>query len=152
MMMSYGFTKLCRISHAAHLVFEEAWYVQSRVSESAHNRFLVTSRQMWQLSSEDYIKKFDVSCLVTNITLPMGDEGRKCFYLTTHSTHLVTVIWCRDIWTMVKDHSHRERKPAPATWATLFDYQQEFFYMHHPTDRLTHTIAFVTPVVEHWLE
>ena len=55
MMMSYGFTKLCRISHAAHLVFEEAWYVLSRVSESAHNRFLVTSRQMWQLSSEDYI-------------------------------------------------------------------------------------------------
>ena len=24
--------------------------------------------------------------------------------------------------------------------------------MHHPTDRLTHTTAFVTPVVEHWLE
>ena len=24
--------------------------------------------------------------------------------------------------------------------------------MHHPTDRITHTIAFVTPVVEHWLE
>ena len=26
------------------------------------------------------------------------------------------------------------------------------FYMHHPTDRMTHTMAFVTPVVEHWLE
>ena len=24
--------------------------------------------------------------------------------------------------------------------------------MHHPTDRITHTKAFVTPVVEHWLE
>ena len=24
--------------------------------------------------------------------------------------------------------------------------------MHHPTDRLAHTSAFVTPVVEHWLE
>ena len=24
--------------------------------------------------------------------------------------------------------------------------------MHHPTDRMTHTTAFVTPVVEHWLE
>ena len=24
--------------------------------------------------------------------------------------------------------------------------------MHHPTDRITHTPAFVTPVVEHWLE
>ena len=24
--------------------------------------------------------------------------------------------------------------------------------MHHPTDTITHTMAFVTPVVEHWLE
>ena len=24
--------------------------------------------------------------------------------------------------------------------------------MHHPTDRITHTTAFVTPVMEHWLE
>ena len=24
--------------------------------------------------------------------------------------------------------------------------------MHHPTDRITHTMAFVTLVVEHWLE
>ena len=24
--------------------------------------------------------------------------------------------------------------------------------MHHPTDRIVHTTAFVKPVVEHWLE
>ena len=24
--------------------------------------------------------------------------------------------------------------------------------MHHPTDRRAHTTAFVTPVVEHWME
>ena len=24
--------------------------------------------------------------------------------------------------------------------------------MHHPTDRIIHTTAFITPVVEHWLE
>ena len=24
--------------------------------------------------------------------------------------------------------------------------------MHHPKDRIAHTTAFVTPVVEHWLE
>ena len=24
--------------------------------------------------------------------------------------------------------------------------------MHHPTDWITHTTAFVKPVVEHWLE
>ena len=26
------------------------------------------------------------------------------------------------------------------------------FYMHHPTDRIAQTTAFVTPVMEHWLE
>ena len=24
--------------------------------------------------------------------------------------------------------------------------------MHHPTDRIIHTTAFVAPVVEHWLD
>ena len=24
--------------------------------------------------------------------------------------------------------------------------------MHHPIDKIAHTTAFVTPVVEHWLE
>ena len=24
--------------------------------------------------------------------------------------------------------------------------------MHHPTDRIAHTMAFVTPLMEHWLE
>ena len=52
---------------------------------------------------------------------------------------------------MVKDHSDRERGNA-AIWATLSDQQQGLFYMHHPTDRIAHTTAFVTPVVEHWLE
>ena len=48
---------------------------------------------------------------------------------------------------MVKDHSDSERgNPLPP------HRQQGFFYMHHPTDRMTHTTAFVSPVVEHWLE
>ena len=24
--------------------------------------------------------------------------------------------------------------------------------MHHPSDRIAHTVAFLTPVVDHWLE
>ena len=27
-----------------------------------------------------------------------------------------------------------------------------FFYIHHHTDRITHTTAFVIPVMEHWME
>ena len=52
---------------------------------------------------------------------------------------------------MVKDKC-RERKAAAATWATISDYQQRFFYMQHPIGRITDTTDFVIPVVEHWLE
>ena len=41
----------------------------------------------------------------------MVQERKEVFYLTTHSTHLVTVIWRR---TYGKDHSHSEREnPLP---------------------------------------
>ena len=45
---------------------------------------------------------------------------------------------------MVKDHSDSEKENLLPP--------QGFFYMHHPTDRITHTMVFVTPVEEHWLE
>ena len=32
------------------------------------------------------------------------------------------------------------------------DATEGFYYMHHPTDRMANTMAFVTPIVEHWLE
>ena len=44
---------------------------------------------------------------------------------------------------MVKDNSDMEI-------ATLSDWQQRLFYMHHPTDKIAHVTAFVTPVVDHW--
>ena len=53
---------------------------------------------------------------------------------------------------MVKDHSDSE-KGNPLPHSLLFPISSKvFFYMHHPTDRIAHTTAFVTPVVEHWLE
>ena len=53
---------------------------------------------------------------------------------------------------MVKDHSDSERGNPMPPHMLLSDYQQGFFYMHHPTDRIAHTTAFVTTVVGHWLE
>ena len=35
---------------------------------------------------------------------------------------------------------------------SLFRLAASDFYMHESTDRMTHTTAFLTPVVEHWLE
>ena len=51
---------------------------------------------------------------------------------------------------MVKYHIYSERgNPPPPPHGPQ---QQGFFYMHHPTDRNAHTTAFVTLVVELWLE
>ena len=54
---------------------------------------------------------------------------------------------------MVKDHSDSEKgNPLPPHRLLLSNNSKWFFYMHHPTDRITHTTAFATPLVEHWLE
>ena len=70
------------------------------------------------------------------------------FYLTTYSTHFIYGYMASDIWLrtilIVKKETHCRH--------IGYSYRQGFFYMHHPTDRITHTTAFVTPVVEHWLE
>ena len=60
-----------------------------------------------------------------------------------------TVIWHQ---TYVKDHSDSERGNLLLTHWLLFPISSKGSFMHHPTDRITHTTAFVTPVMEHWLE
>ena len=54
---------------------------------------------------------------------------------------------------MVKDHSDSERgNPLPPHGLFFLAISKGFFYMHHPIDRIIHITAFVTPVMEHWLE
>ena len=53
---------------------------------------------------------------------------------------------------MVKDHSDSEKGNPLLPHGLLFPISSKGFYMHHPTDRIIHTTAFVTPVMEHWLE
>ena len=57
-------------------------------------------------------------------------------FLTTQSTHFIYGYMASDI-IMVNDHTDSERKLTAATWITLFDWQQGFFYMHHPTNMIT---------------
>ena len=50
---------------------------------------------------------------------------------------------------IVKDHSDSERGNLLPPHGPLFPINiKAVFYMHYPTDRITHTTAFVTPVVE----
>ena len=67
-------------------------------------------------------------------------EGRKeLFYLTMHSTHFIYGYMASDIWLRTILIVRKETRCHHI--ATLIDYQQGFFYMHHPTDRMTHTMA-----------
>ena len=68
------------------------------------------------------------------------------FYLMTHSTHFIYGY-------MASDNSDSERGNLLPLHRLLFPISSKvFFYMHHPTDRIIHITAFVTPVVEQWLE
>ena len=54
---------------------------------------------------------------------------------------------------MVKDHSDSEKgNPLPPHMLLFPINSKGSLYMYHPTDMIAHTKAFVTPVVEHWLE
>ena len=76
---------------------------------------------------------------------------REMFYLTMHSTHFYLRLY--GVRHMVKDHSDSEKgNPLLPHRLLLSINSKGSFYMHHPTDRITHTTAFVTPVVGHWLE
>ena len=81
-----------------------------------------------------------------------GERRKEMFYLTTHSTHFTCSHMASDI-ILVKDHSDRKRGNSLMQHELLFPISKKrFFYVHHPTDRITHITAFVTPVVEHLLE
>ena len=54
---------------------------------------------------------------------------------------------------MAKDHSDSERGNTLPPHGLLFPINSKgSFICTYPTDRIAHTTAFVTPVVEHWLE
>ena len=75
-------------------------------------------------------------------------EGRKeMFYLTTHSTHF---IYASDLWLRTILIVRKETRCGHIGYS--FRLTARDLLYHHPTDRITHTTAFVTPVVEHWLE
>ena len=73
------------------------------------------------------------------------------FYLTTHSTHFIYGYMASDIWLrtilIVREETccHHIGYSFRLAAGVLL-------YSHNPTDRIAHTTAFVTPVLEHWLE
>ena len=93
-------------------------------------------------------------CRMVHIKEPLlliGKEGRKeMFYLTTHSTHFIYGYMSSDIWLRIILIVRKETRCHHIGYS--FRLPEGFFYMHYPTDRIAHTTAFVTPVMEHCLE
>ena len=51
------------------------------------------------------------------------------------------------------DHSDNKRKPTATTsHATRFEQQQGIFYMLQSTDKILHTMVFIIPILEPWME
>ena len=72
------------------------------------------------------------------------------FYLTTHSTHFIYGYMASDIWLRTILIVRKETRCHHIGYS--YRLTARVLFMHHPTDRITHTTAFITPVVEHWLE
>ena len=88
-------------------------------------------------------------CVISALTSKRERE-REMFYLTMHSTHFIYGYMASDIWLRTILIVRKETRCRHIGYS--YRLARGIFYMHHPTDRITHTTAFVTPVVEHWLE
>ena len=75
--------------------------------------------------------------------------GRKeMFYLTTHSTHFIYGYMASDIWLMTILIVRKETRCRHIGYS----FQLTARVLLYTPDRIAHTTAFVTPVVEHCLE
>ena len=72
------------------------------------------------------------------LLFPIRERERNVLFNTFYLQFYLRLYGVRH---MVKDHSDS----FPIS-------HKGYFYMHNPTHRIIHTTAFVTPVVEHWLE
>ena len=148
--LSLGNDQLC-CSYST-CMYKSKWC--SRISESNNYKYLMFLVRNAAIRSDMINKDVwngTVFLQVNHFTQLCIQERKEVFYLTTHSTHfLFTVIWHQAYGKRTTGIVREETCSCYMGYS--FRLAEGFFYMHHPTDRITHTTAFVTPVVEHWLE
>ena len=77
------------------------------------------------------------------------------FYLTTHSTHFIYDYMASNIWQTTIQIAREETRCRHMGYSFRLAARVILHASSHRqdyTDRITHITAFVTPVVEHWLE
>ena len=78
----------------------------------------------------------------------MKEEGNVLFNDTLNTFYL----WLYGVRYMVKDHSDCEKGNPLPPHRLLFLINSKGSFICTIPDRIAHTTAFVTPVMEHWLE
>ena len=73
------------------------------------------------------------------------------FYLTTHSTHFIYGYMASDIWLRTFLIVRKETRCRHIGYSYRLAARVLLYAPSH-RERIIHTTAFVTPVVEHWLE
>ena len=76
------------------------------------------------------------------------EREREMFYLTTHSTYFIYGYMASDIWLRTTQIVRKETRCRHIGYSYRLSARALLYA--HPTDRITHTTNFVTPVVEHW--
>ena len=90
------------------------------------------------------------NCRVVADKVWIQQRRKEMFYLTTHSTHFI--LWLYGVGHMVKDHSDSERGNLLPPHGLCFPISSKCSLICIIPDRIIHTMVFVTPAVEHWLE
>ena len=80
---------------------------------------------------------------------PSRERERNVLFNDALNTFYLRFIGVRH---MVKDHSDSEKGNPLLPHKLLFPISSKGSFICTIPDRITHTTAFVTPVVEHWLE
>ena len=88
--------------------------------------------------------------LRTILIVRKEEREREMLFLKTHSTHFIYGYMASDH--AVKDHSDSEKGNPLPPHRLLFPINSKGSFICIIPDRIAHTMAFVTPVVEHWLE
>ena len=88
------------------------------------------------------------SCCSQILTVGKGRKKGNVLFNDALSTYYLRLY---DVIHMVENHSAREETRC-RHMGYSFRLAARVFYRDHPTDMIIYTTAFVTPVVEHWLE
>ena len=97
-----------------------------------------------------FVCALECNCIV--IALYRKEEGRNEGNVLFSDALNTFYLWLYGVRHKVKDQSDSERGNPLPPHGLLFPISSKLFYIHHLTGRITHTMAFVTLVVEHWLE